>query len=78
MLPPDPKKALPNKASDTTPDRVGLAPEPAHAEPTAPPAAVTAPPGLGTLLHAFRNPGAERCQILWVNTTKRSEVRDGA
>ncbi|MGT2467889.1 cupin domain-containing protein [Mesorhizobium atlanticum] len=24
-----------------------------------------------TLLHAFRNPGAERCQILWVNTTKR-------
>ena len=31
-----------------------------------------------TLLHAFRNPGAERCQILWVNTTKPSEVRDGA
>ncbi|MER8427318.1 MULTISPECIES: cupin domain-containing protein [unclassified Mesorhizobium] len=31
-----------------------------------------------TLLHAFRNPGSERCQILWVNTTKPSEVRDGA
>ena len=31
-----------------------------------------------TLLHAFRNPGAEQCQILWVNTTKPSEVRDGA
>ncbi len=31
-----------------------------------------------TLLHAFRNPGAGRCQILWVNTTKPSEVRDGA
>ena len=31
-----------------------------------------------TLLHAFRNPGAERCQILWVNTTKPSEVRDDA
>lgn len=31
-----------------------------------------------TLLHAFHNPGAERCQLLWVNTTKPSEVRDGA
>ena len=31
-----------------------------------------------TLLHSFRNPGAERCVILWVNTTKPSEVRDGA
>ncbi|TGS71477.1 cupin domain-containing protein [Mesorhizobium sp. M3A.F.Ca.ET.201.01.1.1] len=31
-----------------------------------------------TLLHAFRNLGSERCQILWVNTTKPSEVRDGA
>ena len=31
-----------------------------------------------TLLHAFRNPGTERCEILWVNTTKPSEVRDGA
>jgi transcriptional regulator with XRE-family HTH domain len=30
-----------------------------------------------TLLHSFRNPGRERCVILWVNTTKRSEVRDG-
>jgi len=31
-----------------------------------------------TLLHSFRNPGPERCVILWVNTTKPSEVRDGA
>ena len=31
-----------------------------------------------TLPHAFRNAGSERCQILWVNTTKPSEVRDGA
>lgn len=31
-----------------------------------------------TLLHAFRNPGTEPCEILWVNTTKPSEVRDGA
>jgi transcriptional regulator with XRE-family HTH domain len=31
-----------------------------------------------TLLHAFRNAGSERCVILWVNTTKPSEVRDGA
>ncbi|HEY0291588.1 MAG TPA: cupin domain-containing protein [Hansschlegelia sp.] len=30
-----------------------------------------------TLTHAFRNTGAERCEILWVNTTKPSEVRDG-
>lgn len=30
-----------------------------------------------TLLHSFRNPGAERCTILWVNTTKPSEARDG-
>jgi transcriptional regulator with XRE-family HTH domain len=31
-----------------------------------------------TLAHAFRNTGSERCKILWVNTTKPSEVRDGA
>jgi transcriptional regulator with XRE-family HTH domain len=31
-----------------------------------------------TLLHAFRNTGSERCVILWVNTTKPSEVRDGS
>ena len=31
-----------------------------------------------TLVHAFRNAGTERCQIIWVNTTKPSEVRDGA
>lgn len=30
-----------------------------------------------TLLHSFRNPGTERCTILWVNTTKPSEARDG-
>jgi transcriptional regulator with XRE-family HTH domain len=30
-----------------------------------------------TLLHSFRNPGKERCVIMWVNTTKPSEVRDG-
>lgn len=31
-----------------------------------------------TLLHAFRNNGKERSEILWVNTTKPSEVRDNA
>lgn len=31
-----------------------------------------------TLPHAFRNDGAERAVILWVNTTRPSEVRDGA
>ena len=31
-----------------------------------------------TLAHAFRNAGSERCKILWVNTTKPSEARDGA
>src|SRR6187402_3292507 len=31
-----------------------------------------------TLRHAFSNAGGERCQILWVNTTRPSEVRDGA
>ena len=31
-----------------------------------------------TLLHSVRNPGPERCVILWVNTTRPSEVRDGA
>lgn len=30
-----------------------------------------------TLLHSFRNPGTEKCVILWVNTIKPSEVRDG-
>lgn len=29
-----------------------------------------------TLLHAFRNDGEERCVIIWVNTTKPSEIRD--
>ncbi|MEQ1941592.1 cupin domain-containing protein [Mesorhizobium sp. VNQ89] len=31
-----------------------------------------------TLPHEFRNDGAERCTILWVNTTRPSEARDGA
>lgn len=31
-----------------------------------------------TLLHSFRNNGAVKCEILWVNTTKPSEVRDNA
>ncbi len=31
-----------------------------------------------TLLHSFRNPGTERCVVLWVNTIKPSEVRDGS
>ncbi|GLK66755.1 cupin domain-containing protein [Hansschlegelia plantiphila] len=30
-----------------------------------------------TLTHAFRNTSDERCEILWVNTTKPSKVRDG-
>lgn len=30
-----------------------------------------------TLPHAFHNPGDARCRILWVNTTRPSEVRDG-
>ncbi|MEX1662450.1 cupin domain-containing protein [uncultured Thioclava sp.] len=29
-----------------------------------------------TLLHAFSNNGEERCVIIWVNTTKPSEIRD--
>jgi|SRR4051812_38865288 transcriptional regulator with XRE-family HTH domain len=31
-----------------------------------------------TLRHAFRNLGRTRCEILWVNTIKPSEARDGA
>lgn len=31
-----------------------------------------------TLMHAFRNAGQVRCEIVWVNTTKPSEVRDDA
>jgi succinoglycan biosynthesis transport protein ExoP len=56
MLPPDPKKMLPNKASDMASDRIvsAQAQELPPVESTAPPAAVTAPPGLGTMLHAFR------------------------
>ncbi len=30
-----------------------------------------------TLLHAFRNTRAERCSIVWVNTQKVKESRDG-
>lgn len=57
MLPPDPKKMMPQKAADTTHDHGGLvsASDPATAMmPAPPPAAVTAPPGLGTMLHALR------------------------
>lgn len=31
-----------------------------------------------TLMHSFTNNGKTRCEILWVNTTKPSEVRDNA
>jgi transcriptional regulator with XRE-family HTH domain len=31
-----------------------------------------------TLLHAFRNNGSVVCEIIWINTTKPSEVRDNA
>jgi transcriptional regulator with XRE-family HTH domain len=31
-----------------------------------------------TLLHSFANNGRARCEILWINTTKPSEVRDSA
>jgi transcriptional regulator with XRE-family HTH domain len=31
-----------------------------------------------TLAHTFRNPGRIPCEILWVNTVKPSEVRNGA
>jgi transcriptional regulator with XRE-family HTH domain len=30
------------------------------------------------LPHAFRNPGSSICEVLWVNTAKPSEVKDGA
>ena len=31
-----------------------------------------------TLPHAFRNPGAVACEIVWVNTVKPLDVRNGA
>ena len=31
-----------------------------------------------TLAHSFRNSSGERCVVLWVNTNKPSEARDGA
>jgi transcriptional regulator with XRE-family HTH domain len=31
-----------------------------------------------TLKHAFRNPGTERCEIVWINTARPSEVGNGA
>jgi transcriptional regulator with XRE-family HTH domain len=31
-----------------------------------------------TLAHTFRNPGTERCEILWVNTARPFEVGNGA
>lgn len=30
-----------------------------------------------TLKHSFRNSGKERCEIVWINTTKASEIRYG-
>jgi capsular exopolysaccharide synthesis family protein len=60
MRPPDSKKALPVKPADASPDHVALTPsEPAASLAAVPPPAVTAPPGLGTMLHALR-----RC-CLW-------------
>lgn len=59
MLPPDPKKLLPSRgAADTTPDHSGspLAPAPVDitmVAPPPPPAALSAPPGLNTLVQAF-------------------------
>lgn len=31
-----------------------------------------------TLPHAFRNLGSQRCEILWINTAKPTEVKNGA
>ena len=31
-----------------------------------------------TLKHAFRNSGTERCEIVWINTARPSEVGNGA
>lgn len=30
-----------------------------------------------TLKHSFRNSGKEKCEIVWINTTKASEIRYG-
>ncbi|MFA5956723.1 cupin domain-containing protein [Hyphomicrobium sp.] len=30
-----------------------------------------------TLKHSFRNRGKERCEIVWINTTKSTEIRNG-
>lgn len=30
-----------------------------------------------TLKHSFRNGGKERCEIIWINTTKTTEIRNG-
>ncbi len=58
MLPPDPKKLLPHKAADNPPDHGALpASLPLEGDggaPAAPPPALSAMPGLGNLLHAFR------------------------
>lgn len=52
---PDPKKMMPHKTADTTPEHVGMpADAQAPAPSAAPPAALTAAPGLGTMVHAFR------------------------
>jgi len=31
-----------------------------------------------TLKHSFRNRGKERCEIVWINTAKPTEIRNGA
>ena len=60
MLPSDPKKLLPLTATDGSPDRVApppsTVPEADHV-PGAPPPALSAMPGLGTMLHALRRCG---------------------
>jgi capsular exopolysaccharide synthesis family protein len=56
MQSPDPKKLLPHKAADTNHDHVAL-PAASHdpaAVPAGPPPALSAMPGLGTMLHALR------------------------
>jgi transcriptional regulator with XRE-family HTH domain/mannose-6-phosphate isomerase-like protein (cupin superfamily) len=30
-----------------------------------------------TLKHSFRNRGKDRCEIVWINTTKATEIRNG-
>ncbi len=30
-----------------------------------------------TLKHSFRNGGKDKCEIVWINTTKTTEIRYG-